>query len=333
MSVIQVYSGEALSTTLLARKNNISNSFLFAYLVENGYVLKNYSEYVLTDKGSGIGGSYIERGKQKWIVWSGNSLDSLVASTVWNKDIKGKFNSVKKSARERLNLLDLDRDSLHEQLNNGRKIIESHEELDVYTLYYGAMHHAKLQKTYGALHAKENLSALLSGKDIQIIDYACGQGFASIVFLEYLRAMDVKYSLSQITLIEPSVMALAASEAHLCGYAKALKSINKKFDAVLTQDVVTTRESIKFHLFSNTLDMGGEHFNIENLADKIMQSQKGVNYFICVSPHEKEKLNGFMRYFSGRVELASFDGVIPNPSKWDDSRPWSCIYNVFKVVL
>jgi hypothetical protein len=66
--------------------------------------------------------------------------------------------------------------------------------------------------------------------------------------------------------------------------------VNKLLDNVVETDLKTCNKSIKIHLFSNILDMGDTHFNLQKLANTILQSQSGINYFVCVSALNKDKL-------------------------------------------
>ena len=90
----------------------------------------------------------------------------------------------------------------------GVKILESEEELFGYFKSFGNMHKAKL------LSALEVLPSTFDSK-VSIIDWGCGQGFASMIFLE-------KYgneSVNHITLIEPSKIALERAALHCKKYS------------------------------------------------------------------------------------------------------------------
>ena len=70
-------------------------------------------------------------------------------------------------------------------------------------------------------------------------------------------------------------------------------------------DLIINNQNITLHLFSNILDV--EFFRLDReLLDKISSSQKGLNYFICVSPNINDKqnvrLDMFYRYFDANFE-------------------------------
>jgi hypothetical protein len=319
-----------LSTSEVARKNNISRDSLFDYLLSNSYLNKKNGRHVLTDKGLQIGGSYVECAKGTWPVWSDNNIDAIIKSIEWPVGIIGNFSTMQMKASERLRSSNVDKNILHRQLMHGTKILVSQEELDAYICMLGAMHEGKLIRAYEELHDCENLIRLTSGKNIQIIDYACGQGLASMLLIEFLKNKRVDYHISKAILVEPSKLALEGCASRFTGNTV---KINKKFDDLLKQDILTTESCTKFHLFSNILDMGNEHFVPKMLADKIINSQKGTNYFVCVSALEKGKLNDFMHYFDQHSLISSVVGQIENPSSFPGAKPWQVVWNIFKVEL
>ena len=61
---------EYISTTVLARNNNIVPADLFLVLSEKGYIVKEGKSWILTDKASSIRAKYRKNQKgEQWIVW------------------------------------------------------------------------------------------------------------------------------------------------------------------------------------------------------------------------------------------------------------------------
>jgi len=326
-------NSDSLRTTVkIAEKHNISSRFLFGFLTENDYLRKIDGKYTVTNKGVSLGASYIEYedGTGRGVGWSGNQLDEIIKKDNWPVDIKKAFSKIQKDASQRLNSNEADIDYLHDHTISGRKVLETREELDSYIRSYGAMHKEKMKKAYKELNRRSDLSRLIAGRRFQVIDYACGQGVATIIFVEYLRDIKVTYNIRELILVEPSKVALEIGARNFTGH---VKKVNKYFDDLLAQDIATSGEHMTFHLFSNILDMGDEYFNLRSLAKTILNSQKGTNYFICVSPLAKGKLDAFMSYFDGHIEVSSFLGEIPNPSTHPESKPWQVAWNIFKVEL
>lgn len=216
-------------------------------------------------------------------------------------------------------------EAIYKKLNRGIKILETSKELNQYLLSYGNMHSAKMEFACEKLFKEVKIDK----HKIQIIDYACGQGVASVVLLNNLEKLKFPIDkVNKITLIEPGHIALNRANYFLHNSSKTT-TINKKLDEIIIEDLKTDSKAVKFHLFSNILDMGDEEFNIKDIANKIIKSQKGNNYFICVSPREYSKLNKFMKFFSNYKLIDSSNGI----SSFHDGEDWQIGYNIFQVEL
>jgi len=215
---------------------------------------------------------------------------------------------------------------LYDNLKRGTAMLSNDNELNQYLYSYGNMHQAKLDKTYKKLFESLDLS---NNKKIEIIDYACGQGVASIVLLNYIEN-NFNYCLSnieKITLVEPSEVALNRAEKILNQSAN-ICTINESFDDLTETHFNSDQSVTKIHLLSNILDMGDEHFDMEHIAEVILKSQSGVNYFVCVSALNKGKLDYFkelFELFDGFTDISSFDG------KFTNQQNWKMKFNIFKI--
>lgn len=212
--------------------------------------------------------------------------------------------------------------SLYYKLNQGTAILQTEDELNQYLYSYGNMHIAKLNQVYIALTKSKPLKP---NDKINIIDYGCGQGIASIILLNLLEKYTFTLTnLSKIILIDPSEMGLNRAEQLLKNSAPISK-INQELDDILETDIET--HNLTFHLFSNILDMGDSCFNIQNLASKIIKSQNNKAYFICVSPYDDAKLSKFMECFKNEnsfQDIASFSGYFKDEN-------WKMVYRIFKT--
>jgi len=222
---------------------------------------------------------------------------------------------------------------VHHKLKRGVAVLSNDAELDQYLHSFGNMHEAKLIKAYDRLF--ESFS-ILENKEIEILDYACGQGIASITFLNYIENK-FKYclsNLSKITLIEPSKPALNRASSLLKKSAR-LQCVNKYFDDLIESDLKSSDSSTKIHIFSNILDMGSNFldvgdtcFELEKLTNIILKSQRGVNYFVCVSPLKKDKLDYFMSMFKSSK---GFEHISELDEKLNNTQNWEIVLNIFKV--
>ena len=193
-------------------------------------------------------------------------------------------------------------DSLHYQLNQGVTIIEEQDLLYKYLFNYGKMHKAKLYSSF------DEVIYQLNNQTINIIDWGCGQALATYLLIDYIKEKNLKIKLSNITLIEPSQLALSRGLLHIDVLKEnpiKIRAINKDIDSLEHSDLIIDNSYITLHLFSNILDV--EFFKLDrNFLEKISNSQNGLNYFICVSPNINDKRNArldmFYRYFSDNFD-------------------------------
>jgi hypothetical protein len=197
----------------------------------------------------------------------------------------------------------------------GVKILESEEELCGYFKSFGNMHKAKLQS------ALEELPATFESS-ISIIDWGCGQGIASMVFLEKYGGDNINH----ITLIEPSELALKRAALHCRKYCPntPLKTICKKLDDLTEDDFNLFQSNVTIHLFSNILDI--DDYLQSHLIELIEQTQTGNNYFVCVSPHidaiKTEQLESFRRHFENNDSFELLSNIT-NTKDLEDAF-WCC---------
>ena len=191
---------------------------------------------------------------------------------------------------------------LHYQLNHGTTIIEEENLLYKYLLDYGKMHKEKLYSSFNKIVHRVN------NKTINIIDWGCGQALATSLLIDYIKENELNIDISNITLIEPSSLALSRGMLHIDVLKEnkiEIKAVNKDIDSLEISDLIINNSNITLHLFSNILDV--EFFRLDRaFLEKISSSQKGLNYFICVSPNINDKRNArldmFYRYFNANFE-------------------------------
>jgi hypothetical protein len=195
-----------------------------------------------------------------------------------------------------------DENKIHYSLKRGTKILEEEEELYQYIKSFGKMHKAKLYSSF------DTVIHQLNNQTINIIDWGCGQALATSLLIDYIKEKNLNIKLSNITLIEPSELALSRGLLHIDILKEnpiEVKALNKDIDCLEHSDLMIDNSNITLHLFSNILDV--EFFKLDKtFLEKIKHSQNGLNYFICVSPNINDKRNArldmFYRYFSNNYE-------------------------------
>ena len=219
-------------------------------------------------------------------------------------------------------------DNIFKSLQRGVGILSNYEQLFAYFYSYSDMHQAKLLKAFDSLKQTDFYI-----KDIEIFDWACGQGLASMVYLDYTKSK--KHT--KITLIEPSEIALKRGSLHVKKINPNVltTTINKDIDNVQQSDLITSNDTPKLHLFSNIIDV--DLFSLSKLLDLLQTSFKGENYFVCVSPYitdlKTARIDSFVSCLKKHPTFCLFDSVNLKAGDWVPGKNWSIVMRVFKVVL
>jgi len=210
--------------------------------------------------------------------------------------------------------------NIHYSLNRGIKILKEKEELFQYIKSFGKMHKAKLYSSF------DTIIHQLNNKTINIIDWGCGQALATSLLIDYIKENGLNIDISDIILIEPSSLALSRGMLHIDILKENkidIKAVNKDIDSLEISDLSINNLNITLHLFSNILDV--EFFQLDReFLEKISSSQKGLNYFVCVSPNINDKRNArldmFYRYFDTNFEtelISNRDNSIENYKRYE----------------
>lgn len=187
--------------------------------------------------------------------------------------------------------------------------LQSPHDLLSYNAFYAARHYVVFRHLlqYAQQHSRRTVGQHVR---LNVIDYGCGQGLASLALLEHLcgRQADL-----DIHLVEPSALALAAARQYIQTRSRCVRgtvnlhgynlSLDALPDSVLQQCV----QQPTVHLFSNVLDMArGGYFEISRLLQQA-SSLPGTHLFLAASPEYHSGRYGFnlvKHYFPrGRVLL------------------------------
>ena len=172
-------------------------------------------------------------------------------------------------------------------------------QLDAYLAAYVDWHKGKLSRAFGLLNDP-------LPRTINIIDWACGQGIATLFIIDYIRQHKLSCVINEVILIEPSTIALRRA-SNLIKKANAdiiIKAINKKLDEVSIDDLHFTHQTTIYHLFSNILDIGG--IDHKHLSQIIYANDSVYNTIICASPFYysgNKRINSFFQYFQHPLSL------------------------------
>ena len=92
------------------------------------------------------------------------------------------FQSILDRAKKHYNdLTDSKKKRIKEELDHGKALLDSNDQMKAYIALYGEIHQAKLDR------ALKNIPDSLLSKNISVIDWGCGQGIASILFNDFIH--------------------------------------------------------------------------------------------------------------------------------------------------
>lgn len=223
---------------------------------------------------------------------------------------------------------DIKDDKIYRSLERGVKVLTSEEQLLAYIYSYGRMHFAKL---HSALQCIDKFNS----SSIEVIDWGCGQGLATISLLEDIKNRSQYLAVSSVILIEPSEIALKRAALHTRKFDQRtrIRTVNKDLDSVIKEELANETQSLKIHLFSNILDI--DLFSMSKLIDNIKSVFKGDNIFICVSPYINEyktqRIDDFVEEFKSYPSFEIIEEQNQKAGEWKNK--WTRVVRVFSVTI
>jgi len=241
-------------------------------------------------------------------------------------NIATNFLSIREYNKEIFYNLD-NQDETYRELRKGVHILEKLEQLTAYMFSYGNMHYSKLDAAF------ENLPPVFYKNKIDIIDWGCGQGVASMAYLTYLNLKNKSQEIDSFTLIEPSRIALKRASLHINHFQKGSKitTINKDFNELFKGELNIKTQNVKLHIFSNILDI--DTFRLSDLTKFIGENFTGINYFIIVSPlipnSRKLRINEFVNYYKNTNGFKLLYDINSYSGEW--IKNWSRMIRIFEI--
>ena len=223
------------------------------------------------------------------------------------------------------------KDELFMDLNHGMTIPATNEQLHAYMYCFGLMHEAKLRKAFSEI--PENLFE----PDIEIIDYACGQGIATICLANFIEENfffipdnDDATEIKKITLIEPSTIALSRASllCHTVCPDTLIETVDSEFDELESEQISTTNIQ-RIHLLSNILDM--TCYDINHLAKVIGKISNKGDIFVCVDPwYHDNTLDGRQRKLMRLLDGKEIYHEAFNSGQLVPDKTWTAYITIFK---
>lgn len=198
---------------------------------------------------------------------------------------------------------------LYSGLDRGKALLETDGQACAYIVAYGQAHKNKVEKAF------ENFPFQFLQQGYEIVDWACGQGLASVCFFDLIRRQGRINAPSKVTLIEPSAFTLGRASTNVSqaytGYKTKIetKCAYLPADGEIDGEVIERIEvssPICIHFFSNILDI--ETVNLKGLAS-VLGNTPGIHFIMCMGPTVNAfRMEVFARYFdlNANDELQNF---------------------------
>ena len=181
-------------------------------------------------------------------------------------------------------------------LDHGTAVLTTEEQCSAYIAAYGNMHQSKIFEVLDKINTNG-----FKNTDIQIVDWGCGQGLATICLFDFFKKNNINLDLVQkVILIEPSMVALNRAENHVKAYLQNDDNavLIKKYLDDVTEDEIKSTQPVTIHLFSNILDIPS--IDLLQLANRIKKNLKGQHFFFCWGPlnYGNSRIDSFWNYFN-----------------------------------
>ena len=175
-------------------------------------------------------------------------------------------------------------------------IYDQEIQLDAYLASYMDWHKGKLSKAMSLLEKP-------LPRQINVIDWACGQGIGTLFLLDYIRQEKLSCSIKEVILIEPSKIALQRAEFLVRSFNTCIKirTVNKNINEITADELVFDSHLSIYQIFSNILDIGG--IDLKHLTSILYVNNACFNTLVCVSPF----------YYSGNIRINSFFNYFQRP--------------------
>jgi hypothetical protein len=164
---------------------------------------------------------------------------------------------------------------LWQQLAHGRKVLETEQELEQYLFSFGPMTERQWTRIYDEISVPR--------QNFAVMDYAAGQGLATIHLLDRLGVANRK-QLKKCTLTDISKSGLRRASAFLEIYSDELNinCVEIDLNKINSAELYSGDEDCFVHLFSNIIDI--DSLDLRGLFSSIL-GKNGSHQLLAVSPY------------------------------------------------
>lgn len=195
-------------------------------------------------------------------------------------------------------------EKLFEKITPNLQVLDS-EPLMAADLYInGEAHEAWLQNAF-SYFPKSFLN-----KEIEIIDYRCGQGIAEIVYHDFLQTKNISQKIRRITLIDPSEIAIKRACLHtkLVFPDVEIRVACNDLDNLKATDILSEKKLTKLHLLMDVPDLNIE--TLVHLSKIIKANLSGRNYFLCINSYHENSPELLLEKLTIFIEMMNPDRIL-----------------------
>jgi hypothetical protein len=181
--------------------------------------------------------------------------------------------------------------SFSQRTARAKNPLQQFDDLITYMALYGYAHY---QRIYSIIHEAAVAAQLKKSQNsnVCVIDYGCGQGIATLAFMDHLIESNIQLKKLKVVLIEPSAVALNRA---IHWIQKKAKHANIELELIthcctfdeLDENVLVQHinSASCFHLLSNILDMySSGTFSLAHLVN-IIKKPTSTSTLLAVSPN------------------------------------------------
>ena len=187
-------------------------------------------------------------------------------------------------------------------LGHGIRLLDTIDDMNAYLASYGEMH---ILKCFAALQ-NFPIEQLTNGVDV--IDWGCGQGIATLCLVEYFRERNLLHLINRIILIEPSRSTLERAKLNVKTSVEGLDidvvTVNRYLPGHDNSiDGVNCMSHIVIDLFSNILDV--PDIDVKQTA-RIVSQYGYRHYIICAGAGNlgASRIDDFCAMFKGAINFS-----------------------------
>jgi hypothetical protein len=180
-------------------------------------------------------------------------------------------------------------------------------------------------------YAFTHLPTAFFDKEIELIDYDCGQATGVMIYHDFLQNKSLNQIIRRITLINASEISLKRAALHAQQFfpQAELRTLCKPARELKAGELRTNAPWAKLHLLANLLNL--DVASAMQLSEIIQAGLSGYNQFICIGPYDGEssaaRMDAFVDAMNVDMQMTVSEDMKSN--RMIPGQTWTCSLRVF----